>query len=252
MLHFLRKWQKHRLFIREGRELCFQFEDHGTFRQGSKSPAIAIAIVGYSSLLRLSLSGYSWDLASYCPLNTVTMTLPLNALAGDLEPCFPRVKLTQLGGCLLPVPSRITETPIGSTLVREDDESLENHNWAMDAVLAAPLHAELRFAGRRIDATRLAAAGRAIAPSERDELHLAAKGEIVNASEALGSDAVAELVKKSVAGEFDSLELKLSGKVRYRPVHVGSYRLAASCPLKLTAPAAGTNVMVLQGTIKCH
>ncbi|KAF8647686.1 hypothetical protein HU200_065325 [Digitaria exilis] len=39
------------------------------------------------------------------------------------------------------------------------------------------------------------------------------------------SGEVAELVKETTAGQLESLELKLSGKVRYRSVHLGTYTL---------------------------
>ncbi|CAL5041566.1 unnamed protein product [Urochloa decumbens] len=132
-----------------------------------------------------------------------------------------------------------------------------NPNWAMRAVHAAPLDAELLFAGRQFCGTRLVAAagaGRSIGQEKSDEIRMTAAGETSgSAAEVLGSDGVAELVKETVAGHLESLELKLSGEVRYRPVHVGRYRLDVTCPLRLPAP--GTNsgdVVVLDRVIKCH
>ncbi|CAN6234211.1 unnamed protein product [Urochloa humidicola] len=113
--------------------------------------------------------------------------------------------------------------------------AVRNPNWAMRAAHAAPLDADLLFAGRRFCAARLvdagAGAGRSVEPEKSDEIRVRAAGE--TAAEVLGSDGVAELVKETVAGQMDSLELKLSGKVRYRPVHVGTYRLDVTWPLRL-------------------
>lgn len=92
-----------------------------------------------------------------------------------------------------------------------------------------------------------------IAAGENDEFHLTAAGQ-VDASQALGSDGVAELVKETVAGTLHSLELKISGEVMYRPVHLGRYRLSFTCPLRLhiAPPQTGTSVVVLDKVIKCH
>ncbi|CAD6335035.1 unnamed protein product [Miscanthus lutarioriparius] len=127
--------------------------------------------------------------------------------------------------------------------------SVHNPNWAMRA---APLDVDLCFAGRRFDGARLAAAGRSVKPEESDELRLAAVGERTSAL-LLGSHGVAELVKESTAGQLESLELKLSGELTYRPVHVGRYKLAVTCPLKLpVAPGGTSGVVELDKVIKCH
>lgn len=124
--------------------------------------------------------------------------------------------------------------------------SVHNSNWA------APLDVDLCFAGRRFDGARLAAAGRSVKPEDSDELRLAAVGERT-AALLLGSYGVAELLKESTAGQLESLELKLSGELTYRPVHVGRYKLAVTCPLKLpVAPAGTSGVVVLDKVIKCH
>ncbi|TVU06937.1 hypothetical protein EJB05_46974, partial [Eragrostis curvula] len=130
--------------------------------------------------------------------------------------------------------------------------SVENPNEAMRAVNTAPLEADIRFAGRRFDGARLAAKGGAIPEEKSTRFHLAAAGE-VDAAQALGSDGVAELVRETVAGTIQSLDLKLSGEVMYRPVHVGRFKLSVTCPLRLqtATPQAGTNVKVLDEVIKC-
>ncbi|CAL5033954.1 unnamed protein product [Urochloa decumbens] len=131
--------------------------------------------------------------------------------------------------------------------------AVQNPNWAMRAVHAAPLDADLLFAGRRFCGARLvpASSGRSVDPEKSDEIRVRAAGEAA-ADVVLGSDGVAELVKETVAGQLESLELKLSGKVRYRPVHVGSYRLHVTCPLRLPMPGTSGNVVVLDKVIKCH
>ncbi|KAG0546741.1 LOW QUALITY PROTEIN: hypothetical protein BDA96_01G019800 [Sorghum bicolor] len=128
--------------------------------------------------------------------------------------------------------------------------SVHNPNWAMRAEHAAPLDVDICFAG--FDGARLAAAGSSVKPEESDEIRLAAVGERTAAA-LLGSDGVAELVKETTAGQLESLELKLSGELTYRPVHVGRYKLAVTCPLRLpVAPAGTSGVVVLDKVIKCH
>jgi hypothetical protein len=75
-----------------------------------------------------------------------------------------------------------------------------------------------------------------------------------SAEAALGSDELAEFAKESAAGVFESLELKLTGRLRYKPVHAGgTRRLEARCPLKLRmVPPPGTQMLVLDRVIKCH
>ncbi|CAN6247837.1 unnamed protein product [Urochloa humidicola] len=128
-----------------------------------------------------------------------------------------------------------------------------NPNWAMRAVHATPLEADLLFAGRRFCGARLVDAA-SVGPEKSEEIRMRAAGETAgSAAEVLGNDGVAELVKETVAGQLESLELKLSGKVRYRPVHVGTYRLDVTCPLRLPAPGTTNgNVVVLDRVIKCH
>ncbi|CAL5035926.1 unnamed protein product [Urochloa decumbens] len=133
-----------------------------------------------------------------------------------------------------------------------------NPNWAMHAEQAAPLDAELLFAGRSFVGARLADAGRKVEPKESDELRVRVVGETVeSAAQVLGSDGVAELVEESVAGEIRSLDLKLSGEVRYiRPVFRDRYRLAVTCPLRLPTPTPtvvqGRTVVVSDKVIKCQ
>jgi hypothetical protein len=129
---------------------------------------------------------------------------------------------------------------------------LFNPNWAMRAELTAPLEAELTFAGVRFDGSRLSDAGRRIEIHETARFRVEAEAE--SAEAALGSDELAEFVKESAAGVFESLELKLTGRLRYRPVHSGgTRRLEARCPLKmLMAPPPGTHMLVLDRVIKCH
>ncbi|CAM0945646.1 unnamed protein product [Alopecurus aequalis] len=129
---------------------------------------------------------------------------------------------------------------------------LLNPNWAMRAELTAPLEAELNFAGARFDGTRLSDAGRRFEIHETVRFHVQAEAESAKAT--LGSEELAEFVKESAAGVFESLERKLTGGLRYRPVHAGgTRRLEARCPLKLRmAPPPGTHMLVLDRAIKCH
>ncbi|KAL6627374.1 hypothetical protein ACP70R_031100 [Stipagrostis hirtigluma subsp. patula] len=133
--------------------------------------------------------------------------------------------------------------------------ALRNRNWAMRAELAAPLDAELRFAGRRFDGARLADAGRSVGPRGTVEFRVLASS---SRGVALGSDAAAEFARQRVAGVFE-MELKLVGEVRYRPVHVGGGRsLEKTCPMKLLvarapAPAPpGTHLMVFDKVTTCY
>nr|TKW13602.1 hypothetical protein SEVIR_5G112700v2 [Setaria viridis] len=136
---------------------------------------------------------------------------------------------------------------------------LRNPNWAMRAELAAPLDAELRFAGRRFDGDRLAEAGRRIPPRKSEEFRVLAVSSPRGVALGSGGAAAAEFAKERASGVFE-LELKLSGVVRYRPVHLGrSRRLEATCPVKmLMAPAPattatlGTHLMVLDKVISCY
>jgi hypothetical protein len=133
---------------------------------------------------------------------------------------------------------------------------VRNANWAMRAELTAPLDAELRFAGRRFDGARLAEAGRRIPPRKAGEFRVLAVSE--RRGVALGSGGAAEFARERAAGVFE-LELKLSGKVRYRPVHLGRSRsVEVTCPVKmLMAPAPanaprGTHLMVFDKVIDCY
>uniref|UniRef100_A0A0D3FRZ2 Late embryogenesis abundant protein LEA-2 subgroup domain-containing protein n=1 Tax=Oryza barthii TaxID=65489 RepID=A0A0D3FRZ2_9ORYZ len=64
---------------------------------------------------------------------------------------------------------------------------------------------------------------------------------------------LAELVKEMGAGEeVSSLELKITGEVRFRPVHAGrERRVDATCPLRLYRPGTNT-AQVNHRVIKCH
>ncbi|KAM3295780.1 hypothetical protein ACQJBY_038210 [Aegilops geniculata] len=129
---------------------------------------------------------------------------------------------------------------------------LFNPNWAMRAELTAPLESELSFAGVPFDGARLSDAGRRIEIHETIRFRVEAGAQSADA--ALGSAELAELVKETAAGLFESLELKITGRLRYRPVHAGgTRRLEARCPLKLRlAPPPGTHMLVLDRVIKCH
>uniref|UniRef100_K3YE68 Late embryogenesis abundant protein LEA-2 subgroup domain-containing protein n=2 Tax=Setaria TaxID=4554 RepID=K3YE68_SETIT len=72
------------------------------------------------------------------------------------------------------------------------------------------LAVSLLFAGRRFYGARLVGTGHSVKLEKSGELRLRAVGQAENAAEVLGSDGVAELVKETVAGEIQSLELKLS------------------------------------------
>ncbi|KAG2586815.1 hypothetical protein PVAP13_5NG079000 [Panicum virgatum] len=123
---------------------------------------------------------------------------------------------------------------------------LRNRNWAMRAELAAPLDAELRFAGRRFGVARLADAGRRIAPRRAEELR------VVAVSPPRG---VALIGRGGGAREG-----ALRGGVRFRPVHVGrSRRLEATCPVRVlmapappTAPPGTAHLMVSDKIVTCY
>lgn len=102
--------------------------------------------------------------------------------------------------------------------------SLRNRNWAMRAEPAAPLDAELFFAGRRLEGARLVDAGMRIDPQHTEEFRMLAVSSSPVGFE-LGSDAVAEFAKETVAGVVE-FELRLTGAFKYRPVHVGGSREA--------------------------
>ncbi|KAF8647685.1 hypothetical protein HU200_065324 [Digitaria exilis] len=132
--------------------------------------------------------------------------------------------------------------------------SVHNPNWEIHADLPAPLSADINFAGRCIGGARLVTAGRhKVEPEKSDRIRLKVAEEVEGMAEVLWSDGVAELVKEITTGQLESLELKLSGKVKYRPVHLGRYKLAVTCPLRLPMmTASGTNVVVVDNVIKCH
>ncbi|CAO1944667.1 unnamed protein product [Urochloa humidicola] len=129
--------------------------------------------------------------------------------------------------------------------------ALHNDNWAMRAEHAAPLEAELRFAGRRLDGGRLDEVGRGwIDPRRTEVLRVVAVSE---RGVAISGDDAAEFARQSVAGVLE-LELMLSGAFMYRPVHVGgSRRLEATCPVRLQMEAApsGTYFMLFDKVIQC-
>jgi len=102
----------------------------------------------------------------------------------------------------------------------------------MRAEPAAPLDAELFFAGRRLEGARLVDAGMRIDPRHTEEFRMLAVSSSPVGFE-LGRDAVAEFAKETVAGVVE-FELRLTGAFKSRPVHVGgSRRLDVKCPLKL-------------------
>ncbi|CAO2177814.1 unnamed protein product [Urochloa humidicola] len=119
--------------------------------------------------------------------------------------------------------------------------ALRNRNWAMRAERAAPLDAELLFAGRHLEGARLADAGGSMDTTHTEEFPMMAASSLQGLE--VGGDAAAEFARESVAGVV-KLELRLTGAFKYRPVHVGgSKRLDVTCPLKLPvapAPAPGT------------
>ncbi|CAO2199150.1 unnamed protein product [Urochloa humidicola] len=135
---------------------------------------------------------------------------------------------------------------------------LRNRNWAMRAELAAPLDAELRFAGLHLGgggATRLAEAGRRIPPRRSEEFRVLAVSSPRGVALGGGGGAAEEFERESAAGVFE-IEVKLAGEVRYRPVHAGrSRRLEVTCPVKMMmAPAARgtTQLMVFDKVITCE
>nr|CAB3476151.1 unnamed protein product [Digitaria exilis] len=133
---------------------------------------------------------------------------------------------------------------------------LTNPNWAMRAELTSPLDAELRFAGRRFDGARLAGAGRRVPPDTAEEFAVVAVSSPRGV--ALGAEAAREFARESSAGVFE-LELKLAGKVTYRPVNLGrSRRMELTCPVKMLmvpAPASAarrTHLMVFDKVVAYH
>ncbi|XP_066316120.1 NDR1/HIN1-like protein 10 [Miscanthus floridulus] len=131
---------------------------------------------------------------------------------------------------------------------------LRNRNWAMRVELAAPLDAELRFAGRRFDGARLADPGRSVPPRGTEEFRVLAASPSPGGAALGGAGAAAELSRERAEGVFE-VELRIAGEVRYRPVHAGRRsRLEATCPLKLLMPNAprGTHLVVLQKDVSCY
>ncbi|GJN17385.1 hypothetical protein PR202_gb04447 [Eleusine coracana subsp. coracana] len=142
--------------------------------------------------------------------------------------------------------------------------ALRNRNWAMRADHAAPLDAELRFAGRRLDGVRLADGTgeewkrRSIDPHGREEFPVLA----ASAKEGVELDghALAEFARQSAVGVFE-MELRLTGAFRYRPVHAGgSRRMDVTCPLKMVveassphaAPETRIMVPVFDKVVRCY
>lgn len=133
---------------------------------------------------------------------------------------------------------------------------LRNPNWAMRAELTAPLDAELRFSGRRFDGARLAGAGRRVPPKTTDEFTVMAVSSPRGVALG-GADAAREFVRERSEGVFE-IELKMDGKVRYRPVNLGrSRRVELTCPVKMLmvpAPASAqrrTHLMVFDKVVAC-
>lgn len=114
--------------------------------------------------------------------------------------------------------------------------ALRNRNWAMRAEHAAPLDTELSFAGRRLAGARLAEADRSMDPKHTEEFPMRALSPLRGLE--VGGDAAAEFARQSAAGVVE-LELRLTGALKYRPVHAGgSKRLDVTCPLKLPVEPA--------------
>ncbi|CAO2161183.1 unnamed protein product [Urochloa humidicola] len=133
---------------------------------------------------------------------------------------------------------------------------LRNRNWAMRAELAAPLDAELRFAGRRLGggATRLAEAGMRIPPRRSEEFRVVAVSAPRGVALGGGGGATEEFERETAAGVFE-IGVKLAGEFKYRPVHAGpSRRMDVTCPVNMMmAPAArGTHLMVFDKVITCE
>lgn len=127
-----------------------------------------------------------------------------------------------------------------------------NPNMAVRAEYTRPLAAELRLATGEYEllrAVRLADAGQRVEAVETDRFGVADEGVAAH----LGGAALAELVKEMGAGEeVSSLELKITGEVRFRPVHAGrERRVDATCPLRLYRPGTNT-AQVNRRVIKCH
>uniref|UniRef100_A0A0E0KM71 Late embryogenesis abundant protein LEA-2 subgroup domain-containing protein n=1 Tax=Oryza punctata TaxID=4537 RepID=A0A0E0KM71_ORYPU len=113
-----------------------------------------------------------------------------------------------------------------------------NPNMAVRAEYTQPLAAELRLAtGELLRAVHLADAGQRVEATETDRFRVTDQGVTAR----LGGTALTELVKEMSAGEeVSSLELKVTGEVKFRPVHAGrKRRVDATCPLRLHRP--GTN-----------
>ncbi|RCV32543.1 hypothetical protein SETIT_7G011400v2 [Setaria italica] len=103
------------------------------------------------------------------------------------------------------------------------------------------LAVSLLFAGRRFYGARLVGTGHSVKLEKSGELRLRAVGQAENAAEVLGSDGVAELVKETVAGEIQSLELKLSGQRLEKPILLGRSKLGTSCWRRRKTPS-GPNI----------
>ncbi|RLN24745.1 hypothetical protein C2845_PM07G25790 [Panicum miliaceum] len=76
--------------------------------------------------------------------------------------------------------------------------ALRNRNWAMRAEHAAPLNAELLFAGRRLAGARLAGVGRSMDPKHAEEFPMLARSPLRGLE--VGGGAAAEFARESVTG----------------------------------------------------
>ncbi|KAF2932557.1 hypothetical protein DAI22_04g006400 [Oryza sativa Japonica Group] len=121
--------------------------------------------------------------------------------------------------------------------------AVHNPNMAVRAEYTRPLAAELRLATREelLHAVHLADAGQRVEAAETDRFGVTDEGVAAH----LGGAALTEL-------EVSSLELKITGEVRFRPVHAGrTRRVDATCPLRLYRPGTNTT-QVNHRVIKCH
>ncbi|CAM0945645.1 unnamed protein product [Alopecurus aequalis] len=112
--------------------------------------------------------------------------------------------------------------------------AVRNRNWLMHAEHAAPLDAELLFAGARFARVALAGEGSMIRPGHSEVYHATEAAD--NASVALGNAGVADFIRESTAGVFQ-LELKVVGEIKYPPRH-HVHKLRAICPLELALSTA--------------
>ncbi|KAK3143185.1 hypothetical protein QOZ80_4BG0359640 [Eleusine coracana subsp. coracana] len=111
--------------------------------------------------------------------------------------------------------------------------AVRNPNFALTALYAAPLDADLRVAGRRFGGggnnngsggggvVRLADAGNELKHKETAEYRV---------------DMAGELHAEEFGGGVVDVEVALAGEVKYLPFHGGRHALSAFCQLKLLMP----------------